>query len=84
MQKKDEYNDVINKYLQKNDDQRRKLLNIAIINYKAFKKLYINVETSLELNGECGIIITLKVREKINTKERKMKVMLSTLHRNNK
>ena len=79
--KKDEYYDVINKYLQKINDQRKKLLILhkeAIQNYKQFKKSYKNVETELELNGECGIISTFKLKEKKNTEERKMKGMLST------
>ena len=70
VQKKDEYNDIINKYLQKIADQRHKLLILrekGIGNYKVIKKLYINVETSLEVNGECGIIRTLNVKENKNT-----------------
>ena len=43
MQKHYTYNDVINKYLQKNCDQRRKLLILraeGMKNYNAFKKSY--------------------------------------------
>ena len=36
----------------------------AFENYKAFKKLGINIETALEVNGECGIISTLKFKVK--------------------
>ena len=50
-----------------------------IENYKAFKKSYTNVETALEVNFECGIINTFKVKEKEKTEKRKMKGMLSTL-----
>ena len=52
MQKKDLYNDNINKYIQKIDGQRRKILILreeAIENYKAFKKLYINENNGLTL-----------------------------------
>ena len=41
--KTEEYNDVIKKYLQKINDQRRKLLILheeALENYKAFKKSF--------------------------------------------
>ena len=51
----------------------------AIENYKSFKKLFMNVDTTLELNGEFGIISTLKVKKNKNTEERKMKETLSTL-----
>ena len=51
----------------------------AIENYKSYKKLCIDVETSLEVKGECVIISTLKVKENKKTEERKMKGMLSTL-----
>ena len=39
----------------------------------------IDVNTALEVNGECGIINTFKVKEKEKTEKRKMKGMLSTL-----
>ena len=50
MQKKDAHDDVMNKYLQKTNYQRRKLLippEEAIENYKAFKKLYTNGNNGL-------------------------------------
>ena len=43
MQKNDGYNDVINRYLQKIDDRKRKLVILreeAIEYYKALKKSY--------------------------------------------
>ena len=52
VKKKDAYNDFVNKYLQKINDQRRKLLILheeGIENYKAFKKLYINENNGLTL-----------------------------------
>ena len=58
VQKKDAYYDAINKYLQKIDEQRRKLLILheeAIENYKAFKKSHTN-----ENNGLTVIDISLK------------------------
>ena len=60
VQKKNEYNDIINKYLHKIDYQRQKLLVLRkddIEYYKTFKKSYINenndltvIETSSEEN----------------------------------
>ena len=57
-QKKDAYYDAINKYLQKIDEQRRKLLILheeAIENYKAFKRSHTN-----ENNGLTVIDTSLK------------------------
>ena len=48
--KKDVFDDIINKYLQKIYDQRRKLLILreeGIENYKAFKKAYMNENDEL-------------------------------------
>ena len=48
--KKDVFDDIINKYLQKIYDQRRKLLILreeGIENYKAFKKAYTNYNNDL-------------------------------------
>ena len=45
LQKKDAYDDVINKYIQKMNDQRRKSLILheeAIEKYEAFKNAYTN------------------------------------------
>ena len=50
VQEKDKYNDVIKKCLHKINEQRRNFLILRkyyIENYKAFKKLCINVETAL-------------------------------------
>ena len=52
MHKKGEYNDAINKYLQKMDDHRRRLLILreeSIENYKAFKKSYTNENNGLTI-----------------------------------
>ena len=54
VQKKEEYNDVINKYLQKSNNQIRKLLILSeedIDSYKAFKKSYRNENNGLTLIG---------------------------------
>ena len=50
VKKKDEYNDIKNKYLKKIDDHRKKLLILleeAIKNYRAFKKSYTNENNAL-------------------------------------
>ena len=44
----------------------------------------IDVETTLEVNVECGIISKFKVNKDKNTKKWKMKEMISTLRRNEK
>ena len=50
MQENDTCNDVINKYLQKHCDQRRKLLILrseGMENYNSFKKSYTNGKIAL-------------------------------------
>ena len=61
IQKKDKYNDVINKYLQKINDQKRKSLILrdeSFENYKAFKKSYTNAKN-------CVTVIETSSKESI-------------------
>ena len=77
VQKKDEYNYVINKYIQKIYYQRRTLLIIgeeAIENYEAFKKSYKNENNGLTL---------IDTSSEENIQDSDMTQMLSTIKARN-
>ena len=81
VQKKNEYNDIINKYLHKIDYQRQKLLVLRkddIEYYKTFKKSYINennsftvIDTLLGENIQDSNITQGENKEVVNYDKRK-------------
>ena len=70
---------TIRTYKDKDKIEYEKLIISTFVN-----ETKIDVNTTLEVHSECGIMSMFKTKETKNTEERKMKGTIITLHRNEK